>query len=301
MKKIFIMISFFIVGNAFAQDSEPNSIKENQDTKSNSFLQISERVSGWNAPIFYNIRDLRRLDEALQIYDYQAERARRSQLLASSNAESDEELDELLRGANQLDKFQTGDGLTEVTTSVFPVFYLSSIMYYSPEQWTIWINNKKITKDTEPSTLEVVSVSKDKIELLWRPSDYGLIQDELASRDPQNNAIDENIKLDMEKQLVSFSLMPNQSFVSETIEIVEGKAEETEVILSETKLVDGEDNDSLFEAIEGDSKPNQKKVQNNKKTPSNPKKEALSTDIDEQNMQNAIGILKTLTKSPIGE
>lgn len=99
--------------------------------------------------------------------------------------------------------------------------YLASIMYSTPHEWVVWINDKKITSDTNKKGKElfVSSVERDKVSILWNvsPSKLRVL---LGSK-----ADSLNLKTNSDGQIeVKFSLQPNQTFVLGSNVVVEGKA-----------------------------------------------------------------------------
>jgi hypothetical protein len=45
---------------------------------------------------------------------------------------------------------------------------LKAIMMFSPEQWTIWINEHKITPESCPDHIEILDVSTSGVDLIWK-------------------------------------------------------------------------------------------------------------------------------------
>lgn len=98
--------------------------------------------------------------------------------------------------------------------------YLSSIMYYNPRSWAVWINDKKITSDDNKKTKEIYlkSVNPDQVAVLWNVSPTKLKV--LLGK----KADDLNFKLNDAGQIeVRFSLKPNQSFVLGSNSVIEGR------------------------------------------------------------------------------
>ncbi len=73
--------------------------------------------------------------------------------------------------------------------------YLSSILYYSPDEWTIWINGVPIGPKQELKSIEVTEISSDYVDLLVPLSAQGMRPVRLA---------------------------PNQTFVTKSGAVVEG-------------------------------------------------------------------------------
>jgi len=98
--------------------------------------------------------------------------------------------------------------------------YLASIMYSTPHDWVVWINDKKITSETNKKSKELFlkSVEKDRVSILWNvsPSKLKVL---LGSK-----ADTLNLKTNSEGQIeVKFALQPNQTFMLGSNSVVEGK------------------------------------------------------------------------------
>ena len=45
---------------------------------------------------------------------------------------------------------------------------LSAIMYYAPNDWTVWIQGERWTPQTSREDLHILDVRSDQVRLLWR-------------------------------------------------------------------------------------------------------------------------------------
>ena len=104
-------------------------------------------------------------------------------------------------------------------------FYLNSIIYHSKNNWSVWVNGKKITHKKNDSDLHIIKVNKKRIQCRWSTG-YGkfvkiltkLKKEELLP-DMVSVMINDNIAE------IIFTLKPNQSFeISNGVFINEGKA-----------------------------------------------------------------------------
>ena len=99
--------------------------------------------------------------------------------------------------------------------------YLASIIYFTPNDWAVWINDQKITSQTNKKERElyVKHIYKDRIKLLWKLSISkwkvlsGRKSESFAPKINANNQIE-----------VEFDLKPNQTFILSTNNVVEGRA-----------------------------------------------------------------------------
>jgi hypothetical protein len=65
--------------------------------------------------------------------------------------------------------------ITKVYPSVAPAFYLNSVMFYIPKNWTLWLNHRRIRVGTEMNGLTVVNIHEDFVDMLWKPADLDFI------------------------------------------------------------------------------------------------------------------------------
>jgi len=99
--------------------------------------------------------------------------------------------------------------------------FLSSILYFGNDSWSLWINDKKYTaKNNKPdSELYFKSVEKDKVNIIWKLSVSkwkilsGLRSESLAPKINSNNQVE-----------IDFVLQPNQTFILNSNKVVNGKA-----------------------------------------------------------------------------
>jgi|GEM_PF-2668828 len=101
----------------------------------------------------------------------------------------------------------------------YPQFFLSSILYHSPDDWVIWINGEKITKSSKNNqyNLQVLEINKEKVTLEWKPERMDKITD--IGETGQNSLI----KVDSINNKVTFTLKGHQTFTTYAMRIVEGK------------------------------------------------------------------------------
>ncbi len=131
-------------------------------------------------------------------------------------------------------------GIEVVTPSVAPAFYLNSVLYNSPKNWTIWLNNRRIRAGAKFPKLEISRIKADKVEFIWETADIDFISPGWAEKVPsiptkQRKAYGKwaykspagDIFVDETKQFVRFILSPHQTFVSRTMRIAEGRHKST--------------------------------------------------------------------------
>jgi len=111
----------------------------------------------------------------------------------------------------------------------YPVFYLSSIVYRSPKDWSLWVSGHKITSAKNTTDLTVTKISKDEVSFSWTPA----YVDALNKRQEQNRFADtatiknllsrsQNVAFDKTTGMVTFTLRSNQTFAVAYFSIFEG-------------------------------------------------------------------------------
>jgi hypothetical protein len=99
--------------------------------------------------------------------------------------------------------------------------YLASIIYYSPKEWALWINNLKITSDSNKNTKElfVKEIYPGSAKIVWSLSisKWKI----LSGKKSEDSAPKLNAKNNVE---ISFTLKPNQTFILGSSRVVEGRA-----------------------------------------------------------------------------
>lgn len=99
--------------------------------------------------------------------------------------------------------------------------YLASIIYFTAQDWVVWVNEQKITPKTNDRTKELYlrSVQKDQVDIMWTISlsKWKI----LSGRKSETSAPKINANNQVE---VGFKLKPNQTFILSTNSVVEGKA-----------------------------------------------------------------------------
>lgn len=113
----------------------------------------------------------------------------------------------------------------QVTAFTYPQFFLNSIVYHTPTDWTIWITDsqssapRQITNESqaEGADLEVAEVGKEKAVLVWKP----LVMEKVVEVWAQSK--NEGVIVDQTAGTVTFTLQPNQTFTSFLMRVVDGR------------------------------------------------------------------------------
>ena len=123
----------------------------------------------------------------------------------------------------------TGPVATIVEPPSYPVFYLASIAYHTPGDWSLWVSGHKITSRKNDTDLSVISVSRDSASFSWTPTYIAAInqrnlQKAFAKTDPVKNRLlaKQSINLNEKNNAVTFTLRTNQSFAAGYFSLFEG-------------------------------------------------------------------------------
>ncbi len=114
----------------------------------------------------------------------------------------------------------------------YPVFFLASIAFDSPSDWSLWVSGAKITPRKNDTDLSIVRVTPDSVTFSWMPSYNQAIKNRrtqslFASTEPVKNKLASAQTADMDPITgkVTFTLRQNQSFVVGYFSAFEGFVE----------------------------------------------------------------------------
>lgn len=109
----------------------------------------------------------------------------------------------------------------EVAENEKSFVYLSSIIYFTSKDWAVWINDQKITNQTNNKDKELYlsSVNSDSVGVIWKLSlsKWRILSGQKSDDTPPN--LNQNNQVQLE-----FELKPNQTFALNTNKVVEGRA-----------------------------------------------------------------------------
>ena len=113
--------------------------------------------------------------------------------------------------------------------ATYPVFFLSSIVYNSPKDWSIWMGGEKITSEKNETEVEVLSVKRDSATFRWKPVYASAIGQRqamkaFAATDSVKNKLSANHSINYDDQSgeITFTLRQNQSFAVGYFKLFEG-------------------------------------------------------------------------------
>ena len=174
--------------------------------------EYEEYKGNWHGSLMFSVTDNRKIHELLEVYRTKQEKAKNDE---------DKTKEDIIKDLMQSLNITTDKFLRDLPQEA-PAFYLNSIAYISDNNWTIWLNGKRISfYNKEISEIFIDEVSKEKVRFLWK-SKY------LKYINPDWKKIkDKNIQVIPERNIIYFTLRPNQTFESLKMKIVEGKQDAT--------------------------------------------------------------------------
>ena len=174
---------------------------------SNSISKIFGNGGEAIPTIMFNDQELANINRAL-------DSLKNNQIYVPEGLEKDEE-----KKPAEEEKKSEEDEIVENEKSYI---YLGSIIYFSPKDWVIWLNDQKIStsNNTPEKEIYVSMVDKDRIKIRWKMS--------LTKWKILSGKKDETLapRLDFDSNIVEseFELRLNQTYILGSNSVVEGKA-----------------------------------------------------------------------------
>ena len=179
----------------------------------------NQDVRSWQGSIMFPTRDIRNLEKVLEAYN----KHQKFQGNTDTQNLTDDDggfLDTLLENISG----PTTD-TTEETQSAAPTFYLGSILYFTPDNWVIWLNGKRLTTEDPTENIEIISVSENTAELSWYTDQLEVIAPNWKTKAEevnQRNAPGNPLSINKNSGEVRIRLEPNQTFIATEMDIFEG-------------------------------------------------------------------------------
>lgn len=114
----------------------------------------------------------------------------------------------------------------------YPVFFLSSIVYNTPNDWSLWMGGEKITSRKNETEVSVLHVTRDSATFRWKPDYAEAIgqrkkENAFAATDLVKNKLSTKhaVSYDEQNGAVTFTLRQNQSFAVGYFKLFEGYVE----------------------------------------------------------------------------
>lgn len=166
--------------------------------------------------VFFSPLQLRALEDALVAYESRA-------VSVTGNAKTSD-------NADLMQFFQDAPKIDE--PNPYPVFYLSSIVYRTASDWSIWVSGHKITSQKNTTNLEILAVTPTQVSFQWKPVYSEAIatrtrMQRFASPDPLKHKLTrpQVFAYQEDTGTITFTLRPNQSFSPAYMHTFEGFVE----------------------------------------------------------------------------
>ncbi|MCD6035568.1 MAG: hypothetical protein K0R63_1309 [Rickettsiales bacterium] len=176
-----------------------------------------------------------------------------------------------------------------------PSYFVNSIMYLNPSHWSVWVNGQKITNKTKDTIPSVVSVSGERVTLVWQTRELDIQvpswRNKLPTfREGMYSSKEYPIIYDQEKGEVSVRLRSNQRFVARNLTIEEGKPLVQQGSVEELQVQETQQGQEQTLSAPAS-------------VPSTPRTPKSLETIAEEGIQryNALNELQNVVKSPQGE
>jgi hypothetical protein len=219
-------------GLADRADASGNRATVTQTNAKERGSQLAKFSDEWKTSIFFSRKDI---DNLLYVLKKRAD-------LEQQNPDALAEFDRLMNPEEET-KTEDEDPVD------FPVFRLKSIVFDTKRGWSVFVNDRKLTRHTTDieSDIVPVSVSAQSVTLKWLPADQRIIDQLTAITGKQENAdaIPDKNRISailpagniLPDRSVVFTLRLNQSFVSRHAAIYEGlpPEEKTDTSIAQTE------------------------------------------------------------------
>jgi len=216
------LIKIAIIANALAQQPAeiPKSVNIDKDSQVTSSQISANAVKKAIDEIFSNnkLKSLMYDDEQYSNIENAIEAMRNNQAFVPQG-------EEIAKLSNEEAKKQAEEqkNLEASEENAKSYIYLSSIMFFSPQSWSLWINETKYMANSnkEENELFFKDPSQDRVTVVWKLSISkwkilsGKKSEEYAPKINSANQVE-----------VEFSLKPNQTFILSSNKVVDGKAYE---------------------------------------------------------------------------
>lgn len=219
MKKIFLFIILLLNSAKAADNIKVKNDTNNTLSKNNkSFVRIYDaNYFDYHKNLLNSNNEIKLIKKIINIYQ-------RNSNLINNKTES------------------IGNPFNNYSQKAF-VIYLKSILFISQDNWSIWLNDKKITNQNNKDSNEfyVKNISDNKIILQWNISEFKwsyVNKMNAISKDKFKILENGNVELIL-------ALHPNQSYLPFSDNIIEGKYQEENIIIRNKDEINNNSTDEL--------------------------------------------------------
>ena len=222
---ILLLITLLFSNEAFAQAKASPAVKAEEEKKA---VPPAQPVKQWSyGSLMFDKKTTGWIKEALKSYEKQIP----IEILLPSlfPSQGSAIVEEHKGDEKKKDDLSKQASTKEDIIKAAPVFFLKSILYFAPDNWSLWLNDKKITNKADKTfeNIAVMDISRSQVMLVWKRSQIDIIypgwkNNFIAMEGNKYDSPEKNIVVDAATGNISFILKPNQSLVSRSLEIVEG-------------------------------------------------------------------------------
>ena len=159
--------------------------------------------------IFFSEKDMRTvIAPALDLYDKNT----KTESADDTKAQGGEELSKLLEGFK-------GKGEVKEVERPLHNLYLGSILYYSPENWAVWVNGKKLPShfNSPTNVFYVKQISRTEATFTWKPQNFRDMGQKWGEKSEHHETLPKNVVVDVNAKTVTLTMRPNQTFIPTTL------------------------------------------------------------------------------------
>lgn len=116
------------------------------------------------------------------------------------------------------------DIFASYATASPPNLYLASIVYYSPKNWSIRLNDKRVNSSDNAvnNRFYISKISRKEVEIVWTPVSMSDVLNKWEQLTEGGKKSIPNVRIDNATNKIVLDMRPNQTFVINTLDIREG-------------------------------------------------------------------------------
>lgn len=171
-------------------------------------LAIRQRVTrqrNQKTSVMWTTEEFKRINAALQAFSAGAPYERTDEFLNENQTDADDK---------------------EEDTILYSV-YLASLIYISPNNWSIWINNKKISNEnaSDNNEFKIMEITEEYVTIHWQISalKWDLILNQAGQSLAETPESEQESGRMQEDVVKIFTLKPNQTYIPVNETVIEGK------------------------------------------------------------------------------
>lgn len=113
---------------------------------------------------------------------------------------------------------------TPSTPPPLPNYFLTSIVFVSPDDWTFWLNDKRMRAGEKMTGLKVEKITPEYVDLIWEPTSLESMLPEWKARLAESERLSaQPVRVTPNGSEVRFRIEPHQTFVGSKLLVQEGR------------------------------------------------------------------------------